>query len=137
MDVAHPLDVDAPRGVGRDDDLRICFELAPDDESLLVASRQRSGGRRRSFRNNSVALGNTVEPSAPGVGQDHSAARELRPALLAGDHVGEDRLAEGEALVPSVGGDVGEAGAAALGRGSVGDVDAGEPNDSAGGRRAR
>ena len=103
MDVAHPLDVDPSRGVGRDDDLRICFELAPNDESLLVASRQRSGGRRRAFRNNSIALGNTVEPSAPGVGPDESTARELGPALLAGDHVGEDRLAEGEALVSSVG----------------------------------
>ena len=81
-----------------------------------------------------IALGDTIEPSAPGVGHDHSAARELRPALLAGDHVGEDGLAEGEALVPSVGGDVREAGAAALGRGPVGDVDAGEPDDSVGGR---
>ena len=130
MDVAHSLDVDPPRGIGCDEDLRIRFELAPDHQPLLIAAGQRAGGDRRSFGANPVALDNTIEPLAPGVSHDDPSARELRPALLAGDDVGEDGLAEGQALVPAVGGDVGEAGAAALGRGPVGDVDAGEPDNS-------
>ena len=46
----------------------------------------------------------------------------------------DHRPLDEQALVPSVGGDVGEAGAAALGGGPVGDVDASEPDYSVRGR---
>src|SRR5579884_4354004 len=101
VDEFDGADIDAARGLGRDQHGRVAGELAGNDDLLLVAAGERAG-RGRSRGRAHVELGDEFLRPVCDVAQlqHEAAASKLRPSLSPQDHVILDRVGEDEAAAP-------------------------------------